>query len=420
MQTDDEKRKQEMATFKLVLISPVINNTFTEPSKAAYYRNIGATPITMPDGTSRYFNPRTMADWEYVYRKHGFEGLVPKSRCDAGGYRKLNDDTVAALYALKNRFPKISATLAYETMIKDGVIDKADVSLSTVQRFFRNSFGKGTPCATPVKDRRAFEAERVNGIWQADTLYGPYVSSPKGARGYLQMIVDDKSRRITSAHFWDRDTALNFQRTLKQAVLSAGIPEKLYVDNGGPYKNDQLSLICGQLGIVLIHAPVRDGAAKGKIERLNRTFRSRFMSMLESPDLETMDTLNDRLAAWVADYNRSVHSSIGRTPLDAFTEAADTLRYVRSVEWADECFLNRDRKKVKKDSTIRIQGIDFDCPMGYMDVSVEVRYDPADMGRVWIMDEGTKIECAATDRVANSKAKRQKTYDIDYGGSSHV
>lgn len=137
-------------------------------------------------------------------------------------------------------------------------------------------------------------------------------------------------------------------------------------------------------------------------------------------DLLMHPSLNDRLASWVTDYNRSVHSSIGRTPLDVFVEAANTLRSVRSVEWADECFLNRDRKKVKKDSTIRIQGIDFDCPMGYMDTSVEVRYDPADMGRVWIVDEGIRIECAATDRVANSKARRQKTYDIDYAGGSHV
>lgn len=42
------------------------------------------------------------------------------------------------------------------------------------------------------------------------------------------------------------------------------ISQKLYVDYGSPYKNEQLAMICGQLGTVLIHTPVSDGARKAK------------------------------------------------------------------------------------------------------------------------------------------------------------
>ena len=55
-------------------------------------------------------------------------------------------------------------------------------------------------------------------------------------------------------------------------MAAYGIPHKLYVDNGAPYSNDQLSYICGSIGTVLLHTPVRDGASKGKVERNFRTF----------------------------------------------------------------------------------------------------------------------------------------------------
>ena len=67
------------------------------------------------------------------------------------------------------------------------------------------------------------------GIWQADTLYGPYVGSP-ARRAYMQAIVDDKSRKVVAARFVARDDAPAFQGTLRAAVASHGIPEKLFVD----------------------------------------------------------------------------------------------------------------------------------------------------------------------------------------------
>ena len=58
-----------------------------------------------------------------------------------------------------------------------------------------------------------------------------------------------------------------FNDTYPDASKSAyGIPTKLYVDSGSPYKNEQLSLICGSLGIVLLHTPIRDGASKGYVK----------------------------------------------------------------------------------------------------------------------------------------------------------
>ena len=63
------------------------------------------------------------------------------------------------------------------------------------------------------------------------------------------------------------DNACNFQKVLKDAIATYGIPDKLYVNNGCSYSNEQLSMICVSLGILLLHTKVRDGASKGKVER---------------------------------------------------------------------------------------------------------------------------------------------------------
>ena len=54
-----------------------------------------------------------------------------------------------------------------------------------------------------------------------------------------------------------QENAADFQKTLKDAIAAYGIPNKLYVDNGSPYSNEQLSFICDSAGTVLLHAGKR-------------------------------------------------------------------------------------------------------------------------------------------------------------------
>lgn len=412
MNTTDKER-HEVAMARFAMIAPVINNTFTEASAAEYYRRVAEDPVKMLGGKVRHYNPHTLEDWARRYKKRGIEGLMPKGRCDAGRPRKLTEEAVSALYALKNRYPKINATIMYERLIEDGIIDACEVSLSTIQRFCKAAFSS-PHMKNDGKDRRAFEAERVNGIWQADTLYGPYISSPK-SRVYIQTIIDDKSRVIVASRAVASDNATTFQSTLKSAVSAFGLPEKLYVDNGSAYRNDQLNMICGDLGVVLLHAPVRDGAAKGKIERLNRTLRTRFLNVLERKDAESFEAINDALSSWVTRYNTTLHSAIEGRPLDLYSAEAELLRRPSSDKWLDECFLNRIKRKVSRDGCVRVLKQNFDCPCAYIGLSVELRYDPACMDKVTIFDGTKRIECFPTDRVINAKTKRQKpAFGIDY------
>lgn len=89
------------------------------------------------------------------------------------------------------------------------------------------------------------------------------------------MIIDNHSLLLVGGGLFYNDNAYNFQKVLKNAIAAYGIPDKLYVDNGCSYSNEQLSMICVSLGILLLHTRVRDGASKGKVERHFRTLKER-------------------------------------------------------------------------------------------------------------------------------------------------
>ena len=407
----DDKRKMEVAHVKLGLISPLLNGTYPDASKAAYRRRVAESPVLMPDGTAMRVNQSTIATWEHRYRRGGFEALLPKGRSDGGKSRSIDADLGDEIDSLRAEHPKMGAQMLLDELVARGAVCADEISVRTVQRWFA---AHPLPGAGPEgKDRRAFEAARANDMWQADTLYGPRVDELRG-RAYLQTVVDDKSRKITASRFVAADNAAEFQRTFRRAVASSGVPAALYVDNGGPYRNGQLALICGNLGCALIHAPVRDGAAKGKVERLNRTVRMRFLSALPEGACATLESLNDALAAWVLEYNSRVHSATGKSPADSFAEDAAWIRYVESGDALDEAFRNSVKRTVAKDATVRVDGVLYDAPMGCVGERLEVRYTPGDEGDVWlVMADGSRARIAPTDKQANKLAKRKKSH-IDF------
>lgn len=415
----EEKGRVEEAEFKFGLIAPAVNGTYPDESQAAYFRRIAAEPLERPDGTFVKIKATTLGSWLRRYRERGFSGLMTGKRSDLGTSRRIDADLGGDIQQLRAENPKMSASMLHEKLVADGYVVAGELSVATVQRWFKNNPAPSAQAGDAPgggKDRRAFESARVNGIWQADTLYGPYVGKP-AKRAYLQAIIDDKSRKIVAARFTDHDSAATFQATLRMAVASHGIPEKLFVDNGGPYKNGQLSLICGGLGIALCHAAVRDGAAKGKIERLNRTVRMRFLSCLPDGATAGLDELNSELAKWVAEYNSTQHSSTKKAPVDAFAEEADRVRFVDGGDAAlEDAFRNRITRRVSNDATVRVDHVLYDAPMGMIGEKLELCFTPGNPDDVWaVMPDGTRRRLAPTDKQANADAKRVKpAYSIDF------
>ena len=412
---------RETAYFRFALIAPVIQGTFPDASISAYCRRVTEKPIARPDGVMFQYQPATLAKWIAQYKNGGMEGLVPKERSDKGSIRALTDECVIEIQKLKGKFPRLDAVQIYIRLVEDGLLP-ASVSHRTVQRFIKANGLKAAAGSGPLKDRRAFEEPFFGAMWQADTCYFPNVPNGRGARQrtYLIAIVDDNSRMIVGARLFFEDNAYNFQKLFKDAVATYGIPNKLYCDHGPSYENSQLTYICGSVGTVLIHAPVRDGAAKGKCERAFGVLKSRWLNGLDVGQIQSIEEFNASLAEAVRKHNLSVNASTEQTPMDRFLATRDRVRTPESAEWLSECFMNRTRRKVRNDATLSVQNINFDVPMQFIRQTVEVRFLPDKMGAAYIFEGGRRYPLKMTDRQANSKAKREKWPTVDYseGGTA--
>ena len=419
----NDKVAIEMAYFRFSLIAPVIQGTFTDPSKTAYYRRVTETMFTLPSGKTMVYQPKTIEKWEEYYRKKGMDGLMPRERCDSGKTRVLDETTIAEIYRLKEQFPRINATLIYTKLVEDGFINQCQVSLSSVQRFIKHNALKSA-INPNQKDRKAFEEEFPCGMFQADTSYTCYITeNGKQRRTYLIQIIDDHSRLIVGSRFFYNENTYNFQLVLKEAISRHGLCKKLYLDNGSPYANEQLTLICGSLGIVKLHTPVRDGASKAKIERSFKTLKESWLYGFDPSTVSSLEELNRLLADKVRKRNTSENRMIGETPMERYRRGIDHVRIPKSREWLEECFMNRVTRKVNLDSTISIDKVYYDVPMQFIRSKVEIRYLPDRMQDAYILFEGRKYPIRQTNRVENGRTKRNNQHAIDYsriGGSDHV
>lgn len=420
-ETNELKKRAETAQFRFGLIAPVIQGTHRERSDTAYYKKMAEIPVTLPDGGTYRYNYKTYQKWVSLYKNGGIDALMPSGRSDKGVSRVLPDDAIAEIFRLKEAYPRINATQIHQKLVQDGFL-LPGVSVCAVQRFVKRNNLKSARDPN-IRDRKAFEEDAFGKMWQADSCHFPYITEGgKSRRVYCVMIIDDHSRMIVGGELFYHDDAAGFQKVFKDAVSTYNIPDKLLVDNGAPYANEQLSLICGAIGTSLIHTRPRDGASKGKCERNWRTAKERLLYTLDMGTIHSLGQFNSLLRDYIRQHNLTFHTGIQCTPFERFQKTKDHPRAPQSKEWLEECFLNRVYRKVRKDSTISIDTVSFDVPMQFISARVEVRYRPGEMGSAFILYEGRRYPIRQTDKVANCHAKRQNAPVIDYGkaGASHV
>lgn len=324
---------------------------YPDASATAYYKRVIKNPLTLPNGSSITYSYKTLEKWKSQYSIGGLEALIPSPRSDKGSSRTLNDEAIEEIYRLKNDFPRMNATQIYDKLVRDSFIPST-VSVDSVQRFIRHNDLKSARDPN-LRDRKAFEEDSFGKIWQADTCYLPYITEDgKSRRVYCIMIIDDHSRLLVGGELFYNDNAYNFQKVLKNAIATYGIPDKLYVDNGCSYSNEQLSMICVSLGILLLHTKVRDGASKGKVECHFRTMKERWLYTLDIDSITSLAQFNGMLRDYIRTYNTTFHRGIDTTPLERYENTKHHPRRPLSREWLDDCFYNRITRKVRKDSTL--------------------------------------------------------------------
>jgi hypothetical protein len=248
----------------------------------------------------------------------------------------------------------------------------------------------------------------ANQLWQADTMYGPYITGTDGkpVQSRLIAFIDDASRICCHGQFFLNENVDSMIAAIRSAFYKRGVPEQLYVDNGSIYTCAEISLICARVGCILRHAPVRDGAAKGKIERFFRTVRDKFL--IRQLDLSSLDILNRQFTQWVEDdYNSVDHSAIGMRPIDRFGLDLKKIRFLPPDQVNDELFFAEDSRHVKKDNTFSFRNVRYEAPADLRDKEIIIRFDRTKMNCVVVYFKNQRIgQAKLLDLIANGQLKR--------------
>lgn len=411
-QREKDELKNTIALFRYGLISAVVNDTFEDKSQNEYFRRIAQSNYTFL-GKEIHLAPATIKKWYIMYRKFGYEGLIPKTRTDLNSSRKLAKETQEKIIEYKKSYPHISGTLIYSKLIEEGYINPNDVSKSTILKFIRDNYLLFNDVTKT--DRRAFEMEFANDMWDADTSHGPYLTiNGKKVKTYLIAIIDDASRLITSAKFYFEDNAINFQLTFKEALKKYGIPKRIFLDNGKTYKNEQLGIICANVGMALIYTKPYSPESKAKIERWFHTMKDTWMRGINWSEIESIDELNNMLNEFVNNYNNKIHSSLkvdnnNVSPKQRWFKDQDRIKKIDS-HLIDECFLHTAYPRIRGDAIAYVKKMEYEVPAKYIGQKIVVKYDYSDRTKAWIyVDNQKKESIKIVNKVENSKIKRKET-----------
>jgi len=179
----------------------------------ARIHNVSAMTFTDEDGHPRQFTWRTIQTWYTRWQKHGITVLGPKLRSDKGHSRKVTPELLAE--AITSVLPRVhhgsnggrtpSRSLVYRLCIESGVLTRAQIAPNTFIRLV-NQYELLKPDTDPSNKRRlAFAKAHANELWQADTLYGPHVSTTSGkTQTRLIAFIDETPRAsaATASSFW--------------------------------------------------------------------------------------------------------------------------------------------------------------------------------------------------------------------------
>jgi len=420
------KFSEQMALLKFSVIAPVVNQTYGDGPKSAYYRKMAAESYLLPDGRLVQFSSSTIKSWFQDYTRNGLDALRRNPRRDRGQSRVLSDLHKDQIDQYRRDFPVISATMIYQRLIQDGHLLRQEVSLSTVQRYVQNfPKGRGQNQEGQLPQRLSFEMEFANDCWQADTCFLPSITvNGSKQKTYLISIIDDASRLPVHGEIFPADNAVNFQQCLRKAITKYGVPKRLYVDHGSPYKNEQLSLICAGLGIHLIHARVRQPQGKGKQERLFRTIQQGWVYGEDFAKYSSLAQLNEQFQAWLQqNYINRVHSSLNNsTPRERFLRDHGRLRRL-PAEILDQHFLHRVERRVAADSTIQLDKHVFEVPHRLAGQKIKVRYLPSDLSVAYIYSPDGLCEgqIQLVRKIDNARIKRLPAIDYTQtGGAADV
>jgi hypothetical protein len=245
--------------------------------------------------------------------KEGDKGIVHKLRGHPAHNRTLDKVKIKVLNLCKDIYEGFSPTLASEKLFER---DKIKVSRELLRSWFiKEHIAYSSRKARPHRSWRERKANYGQMI-QADGSHHDWFEG-RGPWCVLMGQIDDATSKV-SAEFHDYEGTLPFMASFKSYIKAKGIPISVYIDRHTTYKSNkkpsvedeledkepltQVGRALKELGVDVIFA--HSAQAKGRVERLFRTFQDRLVKEMRLRKIKSTEEANSFLKEYLPIYNK--------------------------------------------------------------------------------------------------------------------
>ena len=305
------------------------------------------------------WSPRTLRRWRERYESHGHSGLIDRRLLRPSKRRvpPLQVELVLRLY--RERYAGFNIRHFHQIARREhGVTVSYSFVKQTLQaaRLVKKHRARG-------RHRRRREPRACFGeLLHIDGSPHAWLALRPEERSVLIAVVDDATKRVLYAQLWPGETAVAIMTALGEVIRTDGLPMALYTDRAhwafntpqakGPVDKTQLTQLgraLERLGIE--HIPAYSPQARGRSERLNRTFQDRLVNELRVAKVTTVVAANRYLRdRFIPDYN-ATFSCAPADPASAFVD--------RGAIDLEQILCHQDERVVGRDNTVTFEGRAF-------------------------------------------------------------
>jgi transposase len=245
-------------------------------------------------------------------KQAGDQGLAHQGRGKPSNRRIPDTVKTTVLTLYEKRYADFGPTLATEKLAERHGITLSD---ETLRRWLRErGIAHFTRRKRPHRAWRERKAH-VGELLQLDGSHHDWFEG-RGPRCVLMAYIDDASSRVY-ARFYTYEGTIPAMDSFQRYVQQYGIPLAIYADKHTTYQSpatpsveeqlagvmpmSQFGRALGELGVELI--PAHSPQAKGRVERLFKTFQDRLIKEMRLADVSTLDAANQFLKGYLPIYN---------------------------------------------------------------------------------------------------------------------
>jgi transposase len=303
------------------------------------------------------WSERTVRRWRLRYRQWGYDGLWDRRRRTPSWRRVPVAEVERILRLYRERYQGFNARHFHEIAQRDHGVT---LGYTFVKRALQTA--RLLPKRRPRgRHRRRREPRPCFGeMLHLDGSLHAWLALCPDERPTLLHVTDDATKQVLYAQLVPAEATATVMEALWTVLEQYGLPQALYTDRahwafhtphaGGRVDPEQLTQVgraLAQLGIE--HIPSYSPQARGRSERLNRTFQDRLVNELRVAGVRSMALANRYLRArFLPGYN----ARFGKPPADP----ASAFVPLGRVD-LHQILCHQEERRVALDNTVSLEGV---------------------------------------------------------------